>query len=134
MSYNVTAEKQRKEEQNRDTSADSGEVVRIGQWIQDTSGALTTSPQREGLWPNYNITAVNATPQQEGCSRAPDDARSPGSKDTDAIVLESMTYVGGINFAKYRLEASRTKTSGKHQKLRPLTFCMHYELYRDNYQ
>ena len=58
------------------------------------------------------------TPHREGCSRAPDDA---SSKDTDAI-LESMTYVGGMNYAKHRLKASRTK------KARPAMSCMQDEL------
>ena len=64
-----------------------------------------------------------------GCSGTPKDNDSPASKDTDAI-LEGMTYVGGMNYAKYRLEACRAKTSGK-QKTRPLTLCVQYELTRD---
>ena len=98
----------------RDTSPVSEEFIRTDQWIQDTRGGLITSHQTEEFCPKSNISAVEATPQREGCSRAPDDASSPGSKDTDAI-LESMMYVGGMNYAKCRLEASRTKAFGKHK-------------------
>ena len=97
----------------RHTSPVSEELIYTGQWFQDTSKGLKTSPQTEVFWRKSNITAVNVTPQREGCSRAPDDASSPGSKDTEAI-LECMTYVGGMNYAKCRLEASCTKAFGKH--------------------
>ena len=114
-----TAELQQKEEQNamalvRDTSPVSKEFIRTDQWNQDIRGGLITSPQTEGFWSISNISAVEAKPQREGCSGAPDDASSPGSKDTEAI-LESMTYVGGMNYANYRLEASRSKAFGKHK-------------------
>ena len=42
-----------------------------------------------------------------------------------------MTYIGGMNYAKYRLEACRAKTSGK-QKMRPPAFCVQVELTREN--
>ena len=111
----------------RDTSPVSEEFIPTEQGIQDTRGGLTTSSHNEGFWPNSNITAVDATPQIEVCSSATDDASSPGSRDTDAI-LERMTYVGGMNYAKYRLEASRTKCFGKHKKVRPSMLCMQDEL------
>ena len=56
--------------------------------------------------------------------------RQPASKDTDAI-LEGMTYVGGMNYAKYRLEACPAKTSGK-QKMRHPALCVQDELTREN--
>ena len=62
------------------------------------------SPQTAGFWPNSNQTAVDVTPVRAGCSRAPKDDGSPSSKDTDAF-LEGMTYIGGMNYAKYCLEA-----------------------------
>ena len=98
----------------RDTSPVSKEFIRTDQWNQDIRGGLITSPQTEGFWSISNISAVEAKPQREGCSGAPDDASSPSSKDTEAI-LKSMTYVGGMNYANYRLEASRTKAFGKHK-------------------
>ena len=64
-----------------------------------------------------------------GCSGTPKDNDSSASKDTDAI-LGGMTYVGGMNHAKYRLEACRAKTSGK-QKTRPPILCVQDELARD---
>ena len=64
-----------------------------------------------------------------GCSGIPKNNDSPASKDTDAI-LEGMTYVGGMNYAKYRLEACRAKTSGK-RRTRPPTLCVQDELARD---
>ena len=94
---------------------------------------MLASPQTGEFWPNSNKTAVDATPVREGCSRTPEDGSSSGSKDTDAI-LESMTYVGGMNYAKYRLEASRMKGSGKQKKVGPPTLCMQDELDRDNAQ
>ena len=100
----------------------------LSQWPYPSCGSgLTTLPYTEGVWPIFNITAVNATPQIEVCSSATDEASSPGGKDTD-VILESMTYVGGMNYAKYRLEASRTKAFGKHKKVRPPMLCMQYEL------
>ena len=66
-----------------------------------------------------------------GCSRAPgNNGISPGSVDstnTEAI-LESMTYIGGMNYAKYRLEASQARASGKQKKMRPPTLCVKNEL------
>ena len=76
MSDKVTIDQQRKEEQNamalvRDNSPASEELLRTGQWIQDTRSGLATSPQMGGFWPNSNNAAVNVIPQREGCSRAP---------------------------------------------------------------
>ena len=137
MSDRVTIDQQRKEEQNtmglvRDNSPVSEELLRTLQWIQDTRSGFASS-QTGGFWPNSNKTAVDATPLREGRSKAPDEGSSPGSKDTDAT-LESMTYVGGMNYAKYRLEASRTKNLAKQKKMRLPTFCMQDELDRYNAQ
>ena len=107
------------------------QFIRREQWFQNTRVGLTTSPQTEGFWANSIITAVTATPQREGCSRAPDDASSLRSKDTDAS-LENLMYVDGMNNVKYRLESSRTKAFGKHKKARPPTLCMQEELAGDN--
>ena len=107
----------------------SEELIRTGQWIQDNRGELT-SPQTAGLWPNSNQTAAEVTPVRSGCPGTPKNNDSPASKDTDAI-LEGMTYVGGMmNYAKYRLEACRAKTSAK-QKTRPPTLCVQDVLARD---
>ena len=65
-----------------------------------------------------------------GYTGTPKDNDSPASKDTDAI-LEGMTYVGVMNYAKYRLEACRAKASGK-QRTRPPTLCVQDELTREN--
>ena len=70
------------------------------------------------------------TPVRAGCSGTPKDNDSPASKDTNAI-LEGMTYVGGMNYAKYQLEACRAKASGK-QKMRPPALCVQDELTREN--
>ena len=130
MSDCVTADQQRREEQNAMAlnSPLSEDLIRTRQWIQDNRGELT-SPQTAGLWPNSNQTAAEVTPVRTGCSGTPKDNDSPASKDTDAI-LEGMTYVGGINYAKYRLGACRAKTSGK-QKTRPPTLCVRDELARN---
>ena len=61
--------------------------------------------------------------------RTPKNNDSPASKDTDAI-LEGMTYVGGMNYAKYRLEACRAKASGR-QNTRPPTLYVQDELTHD---
>ena len=134
MSDSVTVDRQRREEQNamvlsRDSSPVSEELIRTGQWIQDNRGELV-SPQTAGFWCNSNQTAVNVTPVRAGCSRAPKDDGISASKDTDAI-LEGMTYIGGINYAKYRLEACRAKAYGE-QKMRPPAFCVQDELTREN--
>ena len=122
MSDCVSADQQRREEQNamalnRENSPVSDEYIRTGQWIQDNRGELA-SPQTASYWPNSNETATQATPMRAGCSRAPPDDSSPASKDTEAV-LESMGYVGGMNYAKFRLESSRAKTAGKQKKARP---------------
>ena len=118
MSDSVTVDQQRQEEQNAMTlnSPVSEGLIRTGQRVQDNRGELI-SPQTDGFWPNSNQTAVDATPVRAGCSEAPKDYDNPASKDTDAN-LEGMTYFGGMNYAKYRLEACRTMASGK-QKMRP---------------
>ena len=115
---------------NRGDSPVSNELIRTGQWIQDNRGELV-SPQTAGFWPNSNQTAVQVTPTRDGCSRAPRDDDSTASIDT-AVVLENMTYVGGMNYAKYRLEASRAKSAGKQKKTRPPTVCVQEELARDS--
>ena len=99
----------------------SEELIRTGQWIQDNKGELA-SPQTAGLWPNSNQTAAEETSVRAGCSGTPKNNDIPASKDTDAI-LEGMTYVGGLNYAKYRLESCRAKTSDK-QRARPPTLCV----------
>ena len=98
MSDCVTADQQRREEQNamtlnREDSPVSNELIRTGQWIQDNRGELV-SPQTAGFWPNSNQTAEQVTPIRAGCSRAPLEDDSPTSKNTEAV-LESITYVGG---------------------------------------
>ena len=89
----------------------SEDLIRTGQWVQDNRGELT-SPQTAGLWPNSNQTAAEVTPVRTGCSGTPRGDDSPASKNTNAI-LEGMTYIGGVNYAKDRLEACRAKASGK---------------------
>ena len=135
MSDCVTADQQRRDEQNamtlnRGDSPVSNELIRTGQWIQDNRGELV-SPQTAGFWPNSNQTAAQVTPTRDGCSRAPRDDASKASVDT-AAVLENMIYVGGMNYAKYRLEASRAKSAGKQKKTRPPTLCVQEELARDS--
>ena len=112
MSDSVTVDQQRREEQNATAlnSPVSEERIRTGQWIKDNRGELA------GLWPNSNQTAVDVTPVRAGCTETPKNNDSPASKDTNAI-LEGMTYVGGMNYAKCRLEACRAKTSGKQRAL-----------------
>ena len=118
MSESVTVDQQRREEQNAMdlSSRVSEELIRTRQWVQDNRGELM-SPQTAGFWPNSNQTAVDVTPVRAGCSEAPKNDDSSASKGTEAF-LEGMTYVGGMNYAKYCLEACRTKASGK-QKMRP---------------
>ena len=130
MSDCVTADQQRREEQNAMAlnSPISEELIRTGQWIQDNRGELT-SPQTARLWPNSNQTVAEVTPVRAGCPGTPKGNDSSASKDTDAI-LEGKTYVGGMNYAKYRLEACRPKTSGK-QRTRLPTLCVQDELTRD---
>ena len=129
MSDCVTADQQRREEQNAMAlnSPMSEDLIRTGQWVQDNRGELT-SPQTAGLWPNSNQTAAEVTPVRTGCSETPKGDDSSASKDTYAI-LEGMTYVGGMNYAKYRLEACRAKASAK-QKKRPPTLCVQDESIR----
>ena len=131
MSDSVTVDQQRREEQNAMAlnSPVSEELIRTGQWIQGNRGELP-SPQTAELWPNSNQTAVDKTPVRAGCTGTPKDNDGPASKDTNAI-LEGMTFVGGMNYAKYRLEACRAKTSGK-QRTRPPTLCVQDELTREN--
>ena len=77
-------------------------------------------------WPNSIQTAVDTTQVRAACSRAPGNDGSPSSPDstnTEAI-LESMNDIGGMNYAKYRLEASQAKASGKQKKVRPPTLCV----------
>ena len=70
--------------------------------------------------------------ETEGRSRALEEVSSPGSKDTDAL-LGSIIYVGGMNYAKYRLEdANRPKDFVKHKMVRPPTLCMRNEMGGDN--
>ena len=131
MSDSVTVDQQRREEQKAMAfnSPVSEELIRTGQWIQDNRDELA-SPQTAGFWYNSNQTAVNVSPVRAGCTGTPKDNDRPANKNTDAI-LECMTYVGGMNCAKYRLEACRAKASGK-QRTRPPTLCVQDELTREN--
>ena len=131
MSDSVTVDQQRREEQNDMAlhSPISEELIRTRQWIQDTRGELA-SPRTAGNWPNSNQTALDVTIVRAGCSGTPKDNDNPASKESYAI-LEGMTYVGRMNYAKYRLEACRAKTSGK-QKMRFPALCVQDELIREN--
>ena len=134
MSDCVTVDQQRREEQNamtpnRRDPLVSNELIRTGQWIQDNRGELV-SPKTAGFWPNSNQTAAQVTPTRGGCSRAPQDDDSPASNDT-AAVLENMTYVGGMNHARYRLEASRAKSAGKQKTTPPPALRVQEEEARD---
>ena len=68
MSDCITADQQRREEQNAMAlnSTLTEELIRTGQWIQDNRGEMT-SPQTVGLWPNSNQTAAEVTPVRTGC-------------------------------------------------------------------
>ena len=114
---------------NRDDSPVSEKLIRTGQWIQDNRGELV-SPQTARFRPNSNQTAVDVTLVRAGCSRAPQDYSSPASKDNEAV-LGNMTYIGGMNYAKYCLEACRAKASSK-QMIRPPALCVQDELTREN--
>ena len=70
-------------------------------------------------------------PVRSGCSRAPGNDGSPDSTNTEAI-LDSMTQIGGMNYAKYRLEASQTKASGKQKESAPPALCVENELKCNN--
>ena len=133
MSDRVTVDQQRREEQNamdviRDDSPVLEEFIRTGQWIQANRGELT-SPQTNGQCPNSNQTAADATHVRTGFSRAPGNDGSPDSTNTEAI-HESMTYIGGMNYAKYCMEASQAKAPGKQKKGRPPALCVENELNR----
>ena len=136
MSDCVTREQQRTEEEaamtsERNCSPTSEEQLRTQQWIEDLRAGQDPSPSMQDMWPNANVTLVPT--MIPGCSRAPDDAASSSSqdskavsKDTDAI-LESMTYVGGMSYAQYRLEEAskaKAKASGKQKKAPMLTVYM----------
>ena len=86
-----------------------------------TNGKLLAQFQRNGYAGNAHACRV--------LESTPDDS-SPASKDTEAV-LESMGYVGGMNYAKFRLESSRAKTAGKQKKARPPTLRVQEELARD---
>ena len=113
----------------RDLSSFSEELISTAQWIQDMRCGMSLPPRAIKFWPNSKVTAEQ---EARECSRAPNEANSPGSKDTDAV-LKSMTCVGGMNYAKYRLEGvCRPNVYGKPKKVRPSTLYMGVEMGGDN--
>ena len=86
----------------------SEEFFRTGEWIQN-NGAELTSSLGSRQWPSSNETA-------RGCNDT-----SPSSTDSKntATILESMAYIGGMNYAKYRLEGSQAKARGSKRRCAP---------------
>ena len=82
------------------------------------AGGLTLSPRAKEIWYSSNVT----TEQDAGGAREHPMKPVNQAAKTQTSILESMTYVFGMNYAKHRLEeAIRPKVFGKHKQVRAPT-------------
>ena len=105
-------------------SADeAGSHAHTSKWLQQLSSAVVSfGADDAGAWPNSNRTndeevemsCLNATGQFEAPS-----VTSQGTAHT-AEVLQQMSYIGGMNYARARLqEATAPRPSGKGKQVGP---------------
>ena len=105
-------------------SADeTGSQAHTSRWFQDLPGNTTPFGVDEtGAWPNSNeireeeaiISCMNATGQFKAPSTASE------TTPHTAEVLQKMSYIEGMNYAKARLqEATAARPSGKGKQIRP---------------
>ena len=110
-------------------SADeTGSQTHTSRWLQGLPGNTTPfGVDDTGAWPNSNetreeveaiISCLNAT----GLFKAPSTASESTTPHT-AEVLQELFYIGGMNYAKARLqEATAPRPSGKGKQIRPRPF------------
>ena len=106
-------------------SADETECqTQTSRWLQGLSGTNTPfAADNTGAWPNSNKTHVEEEVEiscliATGQFKAPSTASESTPHTTE--VLQQMSYVGGINYARARLqEATAPRPSGKGRQVRP---------------
>ena len=107
-------------------SADeTGSQAHTSKWLQELTKVAVTpfGTDEAGTWPNSNRTNaeeeaemsfLNATGQLKAPSMASE------STANTAEILQQMSYVGGMNYARARLqEATAPRASGKGKQVRP---------------
>ena len=106
-------------------SADeTGSQAHTSKWLQELSNAaIPFDTDHTGAWPNSNRTNDEAV--EMSCLNATGQFKAPSvtSEETahTAEVLQQMSYIGGMNYARARLqEATASRPSGKSKQVRPL--------------
>ena len=107
-------------------SADeTGSQAHTSKWLQGLTKATITpfGTDEAGTWPNSNRT--NAEEEVEmSCLNATGQFKAPSmaseSTANTAEILQAMSYIGGMNYARARLqEATAPRPSGKSKQVRP---------------
>ena len=107
-------------------SADeTGSQAHTSKWLQELTKVAVTpfGTDEAGTWPNSNRT--NAEEEAEmSCLNATGQFKAPSmaseSTANTAEILQQMSYVGGMNYARARLqEATAPRPSGKSRQIRP---------------
>ena len=107
-------------------SADeTGSQAHTSKWLQELTKVAVTpfGTDEAGTWPNSNRT--NAEEEAEmSCLNATGQFKAPSmaseSTANTAEILQQMSYIGSMNYAKARLqEATAPRPSGKGKQIRP---------------
>ena len=107
-------------------SADeTGSQAHTSKWLQELTKVAVTpfGTDEAGTWPNSNRT--NAEEEAEmSCLNATGQFKAPSmaseSTANTAEILQQMSYVGGMNYARARLqEDTAPRLSGKSRQIRP---------------
>ena len=105
-------------------SADeTGSQAHTSNWLQELSNAaIPFGTDDTGAWPNSNRTNDKAVEMR--CLNATGQFKAPSvtSEETahTAEVLQQTSYIGGMNYARARLqEATAPRPSGKSKQVRP---------------
>ena len=107
----------REAEVTDDTSDESENWAHTTKWFQEFFRSITHATEADDTWPwpNSNRTQIE---KGLGCSKTRDVTSM--ASDNTALVLQQITYVGGLNYARNRLgEATASRASGKGKQMRP---------------
>ena len=107
-------------------SADeTGSQAHTSKWLQELTKVAVTpfGTDEAGTWPNSNQTNVEEEVEMS-CLNATGQFKAPSTASEDTAqtseVLQQMSYIGGMNYARARLqEAAAPRPSGKGKQTRP---------------
>ena len=105
------------------SAEETGSQAHTSKWLQELSNAdIPFGTDDTGAWPNSNRTSDEAVEMSCLDATGQFKAASVTSEETahTAEVLQQMSYIGGMNYARARLqEATASRPSGKSKQVRP---------------